>query len=175
VFGLDAARRAHASWFSAADAEAARRAAAAMGLAAVQVSRGGLEALAATLPGGKLFDSGRAFVPFVKGATYQRLLALTPKGTRPTGLRLVASGPEPKNAPPAKPGTSEGGELPDSWATIKVGSLVLATENRVEGWFDAIVTEANPSDMFTLKWRDFPDLEPFLRHRSNLALMFPAR
>jgi hypothetical protein len=76
---------------------------------------------------------------------------------------------------PAKQGTGESREHPDSWATIKVGSLVLATENRVEGWFDAIVTEANPSDMFTLKWRDFPDLEPFLRHRSNLALMFPAR
>lgn len=146
-----------------------------MGFTAVQVSRGGLEALATALPAGKLFDSGRAFVPFVKGSTYQQLLALAPKGSRPTALRLVASGPEPKNVPPAKPVAGEGGELPESWATIKVGSLVLATENRVEGWFDAIVTEANPSDMFTLKWRDFPDLEPFLRDRSNLALMFPAR
>jgi hypothetical protein len=51
---------------------------------------------------------------------------------------------------PAKQGTGESREQPDSWATIKVTGRVLATENRVEGWFGAIVTEANPSDMFTL-------------------------
>jgi hypothetical protein len=109
---------------------------------------------------------------------FDQLVAHLPKGTviPAPRLRVVASGPENLTGGSSKPGSAGGAaDLPQDWAHIKVGSLVLATEDRTEGYFECIVVEAKPSDMFTLKWRDFPDLETIVRHRSNVALLFPSK
>jgi len=49
---------------------------------------------------------------------------------------------------------------------------VIAHENMIEGWWEAIVI-ANDNDMLTLRWRDYPKQENVVRHVSAVALMKP--
>ena len=53
--------------------------------------------------------------------------------------------------PAAKPRA----EAARNWTDIKVGSLVIAQESFVDGWWEAIVTEGRP-DTVTVRWRDYP-------------------
>ncbi len=50
-----------------------------MGMSAVQVATDELRGLAGQLPHGRVFSSGRAFVPFVKGSLYDQLATHAPK------------------------------------------------------------------------------------------------
>jgi hypothetical protein len=51
---------------------------------------------------------------------------------------------------------------------IGVGDLVVAQESPEDGWYAAIVVEAN-GDMLTLRWRDYPREGRVVRHRKRLA------
>lgn len=77
LFGRDQAGKPHASWFDAASVELAAKAAGLMSMRAVPVETDELREVAASLPRGRLFSSGRAFTPFVKGKLYERLVELT--------------------------------------------------------------------------------------------------
>jgi hypothetical protein len=73
----------------------------------------------------------------------------------------------------AKP-TSGTKALPETWAEIGVGSLVLAaTEGPWPGWWEAIPTESQ-GDALTLRWRDFGQLPTVNRARTSLAIIFPS-
>lgn len=93
VLGRDEGGKAHASWFDADDRPAAERAAAIMGMHGLVVDDDGLAAIAGRLPRGKLFASGRAFVPFVKGSTFDQLAARLPVSalTRPVRAAAVSA------------------------------------------------------------------------------------
>src|SRR4051812_23404994 len=96
VFGRDNAGKPHASRFDASDAELAEKAAGLMGMQVLRPDTGEQRALAAKLPRGRVFASGRAFVPFVKAAVYGPLAAFG----RPAGGG-GGGGPEPAvRAPP---------------------------------------------------------------------------
>ena len=58
--------------------------------------------------------------------------------------------------------------LPRNWQEIGLGDLVVAQQSREDGWYEAIVVEAN-GDMLTLRWRDYP------RERRNVCHRLPAR
>lgn len=92
VLGRDEGGKAHASWFDEYDRPAAERAAALMGMHGLIVDDDGLAAIAQRLPRGKLFASGRAFVPFVKGSTFDQLAARLPlcAVTRPVRAAAVS-------------------------------------------------------------------------------------
>ena len=77
LFGRDQAGKPHASWFDAASVDLAAKAAGLMSMRAVPVETDELREVAASLPRGRLFSSGRAFTPFVKGKLYERLVELT--------------------------------------------------------------------------------------------------
>ena len=62
--------------------------------------------------------------------------------------------------------------LPRNWQEIGIGDLVLANQDRWEGWYEAIVVEQN-GDMFTLRWRDNPRERRIVRHRLRLGLLYP--
>lgn len=66
VFGRDDKGKAHASRYSEADRIAAMKAAHLMGFKALAVTKDAIRHIADELPQGRLFDSGKAFVPFVK-------------------------------------------------------------------------------------------------------------
>ena len=62
--------------------------------------------------------------------------------------------------------------LPRTWDEIAPGHLVIAQEALDYGWWEAIVLGRN-GDMFTLRFRDYPKLPKFVRHRNAIALMSP--
>jgi hypothetical protein len=56
---------------------------------------------------------------------------------------------------------------------IASGQLVIAHESADDGWWEAIVIDRK-ADKFTLRFRDFPDQPKLVRHRSAIALLYPA-
>ena len=73
VFGRDEAGKAHAAYFDQSEAALAEKAADFMSLRVLRVRTDEHRALAAQLPHGRVFASGRAFVPFVKAALFLQL------------------------------------------------------------------------------------------------------
>src|SRR3954454_14043766 len=73
VFGTDRSGKPHAAWFTAEEAEAARTAAGLIGYRVLALTTEAQGHVAAKLSRGRLFENGRAFVPFVKAALYDTL------------------------------------------------------------------------------------------------------
>ena len=160
VFGLDESQRPHASWFSQEDAVLAEKAAGLMGMQVLRVTTDEHRALAAELATGRVFASGKGFVPFVAKGTYERLRAFEGAFT-----------PEPTPAP-AEP-LPQPANVPATWSDISLGSLVLAADGEELGWFEAVVTEAK-GDLFALRWMTWPDLPTFVRRGEHLSLLSSA-
>jgi hypothetical protein len=66
VFGLDDAKKAHASWFGPLDAELAERAAGFMRMRALRVVTDEQRELAQQLPQGRIFESGKGSCPLLR-------------------------------------------------------------------------------------------------------------
>lgn len=176
ICGRASAGKPHASVFDSANRVEAETAAAVMDMHVISVADQVTKALAGKLPQGRIFGSGRAFVPFVSREVYAELEKHIPAGARSAQLRVVASGSTPGGAIPSagtSKATPEKIEAPKDWASIKVGSMVLASEGRGEGWYESIVTDAKANDVFELKWADWPEEPLFVRHRTRLALLYP--
>lgn len=180
VLGLDDGGKAHASWFGEADVGMAERAAGMMGMAALAVADADeLRDLAGRLPQGKVFESGRAFVPFVKRTLYDAISTHLPAGYQ-FPVKAVDERPSPKktkkasaaSAPESGPKRPEP-HRPTDWEKIEVGSLVLATEGPYEGWFEAQVVKISPEGLCTLRWRDWLDVPVFTRKLIHIALLHP--
>jgi hypothetical protein len=125
--------------------------------------------IAARLPVGRVHATGRTFVPFIRHDLYNKLLAAAADGNThpispPNGSSLAAASSPPGGSAP---------HLPQNWQQIGVGDLVVANENREDGWYEAIVVEAN-GDMLTLRWRDYPRVRRIVRHRLQLGLLYPS-
>ena len=187
ILGLDDKGRPHASRFLPGDAQRAQDAADAMEMCAVATESDILQRLADKLPKGKIFASGKAFVPFVKQTLYEQLVAHLPAGTTiPRRTPKLVQASSAANSPAkSETGSSyaavtrqatppQRGSLPDDFTKIKVGSIVLASIARDDGWWPAIVTEDKGDGMFVLQWQDWSDWEPFLRKREQLALLHPS-
>src|SRR3954449_1469126 len=84
VLGIDIDGRAHASRFDERDAPFVLRAAEMMGFHVVRVppDNDELHAVAEKLPLGKIFATGRAFVPFVSRSALDRIAALVSRSHR---------------------------------------------------------------------------------------------
>ena len=189
VFGRDDRGKPHASRFEATEAPLAERAAGLMGMRVLRIASEDAVALAATLPSGRIFASGRGFVPFVKAELFAKLAAAPgafaparpaddAAGTaanKPKDGRRAASGANPAGMPPEAadgPGTP-----PADWASIEVGSLVLAAEEGKPAiWYAATVVAERGDDLFELRWLDDGDgeLPLIVRRREHLGLLPPA-
>jgi hypothetical protein len=137
-------------------------AAKAMGLNVYAAATEDLAALAKKLPLGRLYSNGKGFVPNVRQSLYSECIAtlahepqaaLAKEEELP--LPVVASG------------------LPKTWDEIVPGHLVVAQEALEHGWWEAIVLDRN-GDMLTLRFRDYPKLPKFVRHRAAVALISTA-
>ena len=180
LFGRDERGRPHASRFLRDEAAGTENAARLMSLRLVRADTVALRDLAVRLPTGRLFPSGRGFVPFVKSDVYERLLAAAGMPDAPMPVR-AASKPADA-APPAGPGSGGKGspnapggaaKPPGDWASIGIGSVVLACQGPMEGWWEAVVTYTKADDYFVLRWRDFPDDDEITRARTDLGLLPP--
>lgn len=179
LLGRDERGRPHASAFGPDETPAAERAAALMGFAALTVAEEH-QALASSLPKGRVFESGRAFVPFCSTQTFARLLDAAGLPDTPVPARGAAKPAEP----PPPPASSQGGGAPAGgaggaakppfdWAEIGIGSLVLARGDDEDGYYAATVAATKADNHFVLTWRDYPDLPEFSRHRHALGLLHP--
>ncbi|MBV9828190.1 MAG: hypothetical protein JO001_21360 [Alphaproteobacteria bacterium] len=104
VLGTDVEGKWHASRFDDSELALVRRAADLMGyyVVRVQTDNAELHALAEALPVGKIFASGKAFVPFVAGPVFQKLAPLSEGGEPINTERAAAEGPSAKmNQPDA--------------------------------------------------------------------------
>lgn len=175
VLGRDDAGRPHASWFGEADSVAATQAAELMGMVAIDVAGGELRALAGKLPQGRVFASGKAFVPFVKATLFDQLASHVSAEQRAT-LETGASGKQAAASSGAATASSDSPKftLPDDWSKIVANSLVLAYSSDDESWFEAAVVETKGVDEVVLRWRDWPEMPNFVRRRQHLGLMHPA-
>jgi len=182
VFGLGTDGKPRASWFARDDGSAAKAAARMMELRVLAVTSAEKHALALRVPKGRIFASGKAFMPLVQREVYDGLDRLAP-APKPK-LKLVAS-----SSGDSKAGESSskddgklsdatknaGTSLPPDWAHITGNSLVLAYSPDDEAWFEAVVVGAGMNGSFTLRWRDFPDEPTITCKRHELALMFPTK
>jgi hypothetical protein len=175
VLGIDVEGKPHASRFDERDMPLVERAAEMMGFRVIRVAPDNekLHPLAAALPAGKIFATGRAFVPFVGRAAFDKLGALIEGG-------LTVAPRAPSEAPPADPvadrDRAEAISAADVlWAKIEVGTTVLAAADPEEwgpSWWEAVVVEVDHREL-TLRWVDEPEAEPFYVARRDVALRHP--
>ncbi|MER9740905.1 hypothetical protein [Mesorhizobium sp. M0187] len=186
VFGRDDTRKPHASVFLLPEVEAAESAARLMGMHSHRVEPGEAPEIVMRLPAGKLFDSGKAFVPFVKSEVYTRIAALAGVADeRDGGPGDDEAANSPENASAGSPeavaghgeggggGGAVGGNGSDLWAKLTVGDVVLASEGPDEGYFEARIMKAKAKGIFTLKFRDYPDAPQVDRSYYQLGLIHP--
>ncbi|GJE15619.1 hypothetical protein [Methylobacterium marchantiae] len=180
LFGRDERHRPHASRFAAGEKAEAERAAGLMGMHVLEISDDTHQSLAAGLPQGRLFGSGKAFVPFVKGEVFDRLIAAAglPDVAPPVRAAGKAASAPPGSGGAAGDASGSGGpggrfKAPADWPGIERGCLVLACAGPQEGWFEAIIMYTKADDAFELQWRDWPDDGLITRHRSELGLLPP--
>lgn len=184
LFGLDDRGKAHAAWFAEDNTKAGGVAAEAMGMFALPVGDDAVRLLAGQVPQGKIFSSGKAFVPFVKASLYDALVANLPEDQCEQARQPVraSGGKVSSNSYAIASGAADGRgagaatiqhDFPSDWSKIKVGSVVLASEGREDGWYEADVLETLPNDRYTLRWHDWPDLPTIERAATEIALLHP--
>ena len=166
VLGRDEAGKPRAARFPSGHDGLVAEAAKAMNLAVCKAESADVAELAKKLPPGRLYSTGRGFVPSVGQSLYGKLVEQLKLAGQPVPAEANQPKGEQSEAAQAAPG------LPNSWDDIAVGHLVIAHENAIEGWWEAIVL-AREGDMLTLKWRDYPQQAHVLRHAGTVALLKP--
>ena len=173
VFGIDGHGKPKAARFGKDHANLAIKAADQLQLRVLAGDHPKIADLFGRLPVGRVHATGRTFVPFVRRDLYDKLVAIAaPNGnghhaSAPAGSGAGGAAGQAGGKPPASPPN-----LPRTWAEIGIGDLVVAQESADDGWYAAIVAEAN-GDMLTLRWRDFPRERRVVRHRDRLGLLHP--
>src|SRR5579863_1476962 len=157
VLGIDEAGKPQAARFPASQSDLATKAAKAMSLVVGKADGAALAELAEKLPTGRLYATGRGFVPPVRRSLYDKVVEQLKLAGQPV--------PRETNQATAEPPAPE---LPASWDDVAVGHLVIAHESAWDGWWEAIVL-ARDGDMLTLKWRDY-DQPNVVRHVGSVAL-----
>jgi hypothetical protein len=157
VLGYDEQQKPCGALFQDANSKLVADAAKAMGFNAYNVPSGDIMDLAKKLPTGRLYATGKGFVPNIKPSLYSQL--------------IVTLAGEPQATPLGKdepPPVAIG--LPKNWDEIAPGHLVIAQESLDYGWWEAVVLERT-GDMLRLRFRDHPKLPKFTRHRASVALI----
>jgi hypothetical protein len=153
LLGADEYAKPRAARFTGEDPELLAKAAEAMHLRLIEITEPEVAEIAALLPAGRLHANGKGLIPYIKGHVYTELMytALSPKPPQPN--------PDP--APQ---------DLPRNWDDLAPGHVVIAKETLELGWWEAVVLERT-GDLVTIKYRDYPQYPPLVRHRSVIALI----
>lgn len=171
IFGMDDQRKPHASAFVASEVELAQKASALMGMAIFHPKSEEEHSLVAQLPRGRIFASGKAFVPFVAAANYKRLceLAGVPATLPPEPAEIQCpASPSPDNAVVASAADAARGEpRSDDETNLAAGAVVLACE-RDGGFYEAIIVRID-GEVLSLRWEGWPKLPIFTRRRGQVA------
>jgi hypothetical protein len=175
VLGVDVDHKPHASRFDERDAPFVERAAELMGFHVIRVAPDNkeLHGVAAGLPLGKIFATGRAFVPFVSRATFDKLAALVESGVAIEARSAVQSAPVYEMAEMV---TADAINTANAlWAKIEIGTIVLAaadTDLYGPSWWEAVVVAIDGDDL-TLRWMEDATEAPFAVSRREVGLHHP--
>ena len=161
VLGADDQGKPRAARFPSDQADLVAKAAKAMALTVCKADGAAVAELAKKLPVGRLYATGRGFVPSVGRSLYGKIVEQLQLAGQP-----VPRDADQANAEQPAPG------LPTTWDDIAVGHLVIAHEDAINGWWEAIVL-ARDGDMLTLKWRDYQQPH-VVRHVGAVALLKPS-
>jgi hypothetical protein len=154
VFGLDSNWRPHAAWFPQTLADQARTAANQLRLNVIEVANGTAADLVAKLPAGQIHAAGPAMVPPIREDLYEKIVATI----------------NPRGEAGQDPGAPTVIDLPETWAAIKPGHVVLAQDSLIQGWYEAIVV-GRTGDKLTLRSRDYPGFPNFTVPVKAVALI----
>jgi hypothetical protein len=161
VLGYDDDQKPRGARFDHDKPDLVTKAAELIGLKVYDTSNPDVAAIAKKLPVGRRYANGRGFVPNIRQDLYSHLVVAL------AGKPEAALSPDDaKDSLPAARG------LPRTWDEVAPGHLVVAHESIEDGWWEAIVIDRK-DDVFTLRYRDFPKLPKFVRHRSSIALIYP--
>jgi hypothetical protein len=161
VLGYDDDQKPRGARFDHDKPDLVTKAAELIGLKVYDTSNPDVAAIAKKLPEGRLYANGRGFVPNIRQDLYSHLVV------------ALAGKPEAALSPDdAKDSLPAARSLPRTWDEVAPGHLVVAHESIEDGWWEAIVIDRK-DDVFTLRYRDFPKLPKFVRHRSSIALIYP--
>jgi hypothetical protein len=135
--------------------------------------------IAMKLPPGRLYSSGKAFIPNIRRDLVEKLDAvLATPGDESQKYKLA----HPPGETPEYEGNPEEAKirtispitfgLPRTWDSIQPGHFVLIHEGPSTGWWEATVLERE-DEILTLRFRDYPRQPKFQRHISQVALINP--
>jgi hypothetical protein len=187
LFGVNGSGKPRAAYFGAKQVDLALKAANQLGLTVLRVVGPEQSEVAAQLPAGQIYASGRGVVPFVRKGLYAKLTQvakLEPPARRAmpqsaaSPARKVSSASERADGKAAQEGSNQdpsagSDALLPNWEAIAVGHRVVAQESDPEdGWSEATVVRID-GDMLTLRWCLPPNKRFFARHRLNVGLMCP--
>ena len=162
LYGMDEGEKPRAASFGASQSEAAFKLADKMNFGVLKITTPEQTAVAAQLPAGQLYVSGKGFVPYVGQELYAKVFALvSAAGPAPTGepAEGAATSASAEQSVPANqaegssdatlgngqasqetrpgpgPAQSTITGYPSSWTEIEVGHLVVAQESLEDGWW----------------------------------------
>ncbi|MGB3540594.1 MAG: hypothetical protein WBA42_20760 [Mesorhizobium sp.] len=189
IVGLDDRGKPHASRFPVAAVSEVEAAASLMGMAVIKAKSEALAKIVEKLTVGKLFASGKAFVPFVSQDVYRQLEAYLPIALRKRGANKADggssadSGTPPVEAPNPDAGNAyakaksagkpRSGKYPEDWDKITIGHIVLASDGREDGWWTACVREVRANGTYLLEWEEWAGFDRFVCRRDQIALLHP--
>lgn len=169
VFGRDRSRKLRASRFGAAAVTSAQAAARSMGMQAMRIVTPEQRLVALKLPKGSVSAAGKAVVPFMKRALYDKVVAIA-GADMPSPPTPPASSPKPVRRT-LKPGDTKPVSIGGSTGFAK-GAVMLATDDLAVGWWAATVQFVD-GELLTLRWQsqEWRDLPTFIRRLSQVAPM----
>jgi hypothetical protein len=157
VFGIDTDGKPRGARFADFN-ERAMNFALGLGLIGVHPASAKFLELATKLPPGRLYTSGKGFIPNIRRDLVK-------------SLNAVLTSPGDESQKHQRPGTTPG--LPRSWDQIAVGQLVLATGDEPQDGFWECVVEGREDQVLTLRLRDYPEQGTYVRHLAQVALLHP--
>ena len=170
VFGLDEDGKPRGARFAEFN-EKVVSAAAQMKLASVHPASPAVIEIAMRLPVGRLYASGKAFVPPIRRDLLGKLKAALEVPGDESHVHQPAPAESTEEAKAAGEVVAAG--LPRTWESIAVGQLVLVEDDDPGyGWWPCLVTERN-KDVLTLRLRDYPDKGTYVRHIAQVGLLNP--
>lgn len=134
-----------------------------MNLTSVHPASAAFAEVAMKLPVGRLYASGKAFVPPIRRDLLGKLK-----------VALATPGDESQvhNAIPAQSDVGVATGLPRTWDSIDVGHVVLVDDSPEFGWWPCVVLKRE-DQLLTLHLRDYPDKGTYVRHIAQVALINP--
>lgn len=138
-----------------------------------------LAPLVARLPLGRIYSSGKAFIPIIKRPLYDKLKEAHSKYERAEEKEREAIAADISRGiiqsiaqSDLVLGNKAVGNKPLNWEAIAVGDEVLAQISPDDGWWRCVIAERD-GDLLTLRYSDYPKKPVFIRHVSTIARVYP--